>query len=568
MTSRIQIVLIFFLSAVFIIPNVTYGAELPRNNKFGIHILQPTSEDVKKTAELVNGNGGKWGYVTLVIQENDRDRNKWQELFDNLREYKLIPIVRIATNPEPGAWRRPNREDVNGWVEFLNSLNWVVQKRYVILFNETNHAAEWGGAVDPEGYADIAVEFTQKLKEKNKDFFVMIAGFDASAPSSPPIYEDEAVYLKRVIGKIGAESFNDLFDGFSSHSYPNPAFAGSPNAHGKGTVRTYQWELEYLKEMGVKDLPVFITETGWDASRVSREQIAEYIQYAYENVWLPDDRVIAVTPFVLNYQEYPFINFSWSVKGNGEYHPQYYLVQQMNKVAGAPQFIEKGEINDDLPEEIVVQSTYHFKIKLKNNGQAIWDNDEGYHLAFEGAPKFTTMFSTIHKIRPGQEGIVDLLLETPGDPGTDTSRLLLKKGDKSILTGRKWTFKTLAAPSLQFRVSFYPKLRAMADDTEIQVFDEKENIVYKEKNVRVRGGMGRIEKVPNIVLRKKYRVVILRPYYLPRQTHVTFQKGENTIRFAVMFPLDFNKDGALNGKDLETLVQDLRLLGNWVPSVK
>ncbi|MFZ5366355.1 MAG: hypothetical protein ACOZBZ_03605 [Patescibacteria group bacterium] len=44
------------------------------NNKFGIHITQ--AEDLPLAAELVNSSSGDWGYVTVVIQEDDRNQEK------------------------------------------------------------------------------------------------------------------------------------------------------------------------------------------------------------------------------------------------------------------------------------------------------------------------------------------------------------------------------------------------------------------------------------------------------------------------------------------------------------
>ncbi len=61
-------------------------AEDRANNKIGIHLAIPDENDMKKASELVNSNGGKWGYVTIVIPEDDRDKNKWQGVFDKMRE--------------------------------------------------------------------------------------------------------------------------------------------------------------------------------------------------------------------------------------------------------------------------------------------------------------------------------------------------------------------------------------------------------------------------------------------------------------------------------------------------
>ena len=108
----------------------------PVNNKFGIHLAVPSEQDLQAAAALVNSNGGDWGYVTVVMEENDRDLGKWQGIFDRMRELHLIPIVRLATSPEGDHWRRPSADEAQIWAEFLNSLNWVVKNRYVVLFNE------------------------------------------------------------------------------------------------------------------------------------------------------------------------------------------------------------------------------------------------------------------------------------------------------------------------------------------------------------------------------------------------------------------------------------------------
>src|SRR6266487_3508427 len=204
--------LAILLLSVFLVPQVAaYDASKP-NNKFGIHLAQPDTETLKKAAELVNTNGD-WGYVTLVIQENDRDRGKWQNIFNELSKLHLIPIIRIATQPDGASWKRPSIDEIDGWVNFLNSLRWVVKDRYVVLFNEPNHGSEWGGEVDPVSFADITLSFAKKLKEKNKDFFIMLGGMDASAPSGRPSYEDEEVFLSQIFTGDTIKEWNQVLSG-------------------------------------------------------------------------------------------------------------------------------------------------------------------------------------------------------------------------------------------------------------------------------------------------------------------------------------------------------------------
>lgn len=302
------------------------------NNKFGIHSVDPN--DFKEIPQLVNSNSGAWGYVTLVITERDRDVGAWSNHFALLRRLNLIPIVRLATHTEGPGWVAPQKEDAEGWARFLNALPWPTKNRYVIPFNEPNHAGEWGGVVNPEAYAEVFAAIAKRLKQANEDFFILPAGLDASAPNGGTTM-DEELFLRRVVAAQPA--FLALIDGWTSHSYPNPGFSGSPYASGRGTLRTYEWELSLLKNLGLnRDLPVFISETGWaHGLRLSPDTIADYITVAGQTVW-NDPRIVAVTPFLLQYQHQPFDIFSWLIPGNREPYPFYLAYQSIPKVSGDP----------------------------------------------------------------------------------------------------------------------------------------------------------------------------------------------------------------------------------------
>lgn len=111
----------------------------------------------------------------------------------------------------------------------------------------------------------------------------------------------------------------------------------------QGTVRTFDWELSYLKSVGVnKSLPVFIAETGWSNKNLTENEIAERLAFAFGNVW-DDGRVAAVTPFILNYTEPPFEEFSWKKK-DGDFYSFFDKVAQMAKTKGQPTQIVLGKI--------------------------------------------------------------------------------------------------------------------------------------------------------------------------------------------------------------------------------
>jgi len=534
------------------------------NNKFGIHLAQPSDTDIERARELVNGDAGGWGHVTLVIHADDKDVTKWQDIFDKLRARRLIPIMRLATTPRGENWERAKKEDANDWANFLNKLNWVVKKRYIILFNEPNHATEWGGEVDADSYADVAAEFAKVLKSSNEDNFIMMAGLDVSAPESKPNYMDAGNFFETVVTKIGADNFNKYFDGLSSHSYPNPGFSGSAFGSGRGSVKTYEWELGVLESLGVKDLPVFITETGWNGDVLSRSQIAENFRYAYEQIWLPDARVVAVTPFVLNYQGEPFLKFSWVKFGEEGVYPEFDVVSSLEKKFGRPELIEKGEIFfDDLPTEIVEKSTYHLRVPVKNDGQAIWSPENGYGFLLDGHEPSKYLIGSFNMIKPGETKTIDLYINTDEKLGNNTVKLVLYRDEEPAIQSDVWSYEVVPLPSLFFNVSLFPKFDKDADEFELQIFNQHEELVFSRDNLSVREWVGSIEKVDNIALGKKYRVVLLKKHYLPRQTYATFKKDKNEIEFDKMLPLDFNGDGGLTWGDLGAMFKNLKLLGLW-----
>jgi len=344
------------------------------NNIFGIHIHD--EGDLEDAAKLVNSNGGDWGYVTLVIRKDDRNSQKWQETFDKMRRLHLIPILRIASRQQNGGWEKLSFDEIDGWVSFLDNLNWVVQERYVVIGNEPNHAKEWGNEINPEEYANYLHEFSKKLKTANNEFFILPAGFDASAPTDL-LHMDEAQYLRRMY----AENSNvfEYIDGWSSHSYPNPNFSALATKVGRVSIKTYEWELALLKNLGLeKELPVFITETGWIHSKNERNRnltpsvISDRFITAYSDVWLKDERISAITPFILNYQEPPFDVFSW--KGtDGKYYEFYNDVQNINKVKGKP--IQNSSLKVHalvLPKVFKKDNLTYGIAYARNTGQSIW----------------------------------------------------------------------------------------------------------------------------------------------------------------------------------------------------
>ena len=567
--KKIIITVITIIIFITVIPSISFAQE---NNKFGISLLQPTSEDIAEASNLINSQEGEWGYVTLVIQENDRDVRKWQDIFDQLREKHLIPIVRLATSPQGEVWRRAEEKDAKEWVQFLNKLNWVVKKRYIVLFNEPNHASEWGGEVDPENYGKVALAFARIFKESHADYVVMLAGLDAAAPSSSPQYEDSGIFMKKMFQVTlrqaqGETSFKlqDYIDALSSHSYPNPGFSGSVWDTGKKSIRGYEYELALLKELGVeKELPVFITETGWIEGNLSESTIADNSSVAFSQIWGPDERVQAVTPFVFKYLSQPFIGFSWKKEGRNSL--QYNSVQELKKKKGEPEQIQKGAIELSLPNTLIARSTYHFSVSLKNQGQVIWNEQDGYSLSIKSnTPEVKSLIADIRMIKPFEEDRLSVTIKTPSKPQTIQLSLVLQKEGVTVFETKKQSITIEPFPELTVKTSLFPKFISNGENFELQLFNKEEELVYSKKGLSMRKGIISVDSISDIIPGQTYRVVVLGYPYIPRQTIAILSKGKNNLSIKQLFPFDTDGNGTWNFHDITTALRNPEFFLRFVP---
>jgi len=412
-------------------PRTCFAAE----NKFGIHILEPA--DVDKAAELVNSSGGDWGYITIVIRDDDLNFAKWQGFMDQCREKHLIPLVRVATHLEEKNWVKPKIEEATKWAEFLNALNWPIEDQYVILFNEPNQAKEWGGEVNPKEYARILSEFNLKFKIQNSKFKVLNAGLDLAAGNTKTTM-DAFKFMQEMNWEV--PGIFEQLDGWASHSYPNHGYLGKPWETGKTSIRGYDWELTVLKNNFkiAKDLPVFITETGWPKSQLTansyqlsakkrttpryydEKTVANYFKQAYEDVWLKDSRVKAITPFLLNYNQDLFAEFSW-LDLKGDPYLQYETVKCLAKPSWWPEQIEKFSFKRlDLPPFLITNSTYQGKILLLNEGQSILGEKNDFILKKTGSDAQIQVSDLIPEskfIRPKQSSWLNFEIKTGSQAG-------------------------------------------------------------------------------------------------------------------------------------------------------
>jgi hypothetical protein len=552
--------LVFFVVAAVVRPAFAiYDPLSVPNNPYGMHIVE--YNDVPELSDLVNTTGGDWGYVTFVISDRDHDVGKIQKLFDEMRRKHLIPLVRIATHPEGPLWVKPQDDTFDSIVSFLMKLHWPIENRYVILYNEPNHANEWGGTIDPEGYAKTVVSLGKKLKEASTDFFILPAGLDVSAASDGRSL-NAAEYLKRMV--VAEPELLHTIDGWTSHSYPNPAFSGSPYATGRGSLRSFEWELQYLESLGFsKKLPVFITETGWIHAEgiathygaYSSDALGKHIIAASEGAW-KDPRIVAITPFVYNYQGAPFDGFSWKVLGNSGLYPFAESYKQIPKRDGNPQQRESYEIDHPLiPETLIANSSYHLTAQIQNLGQGIIDEADGYSLDIQqDGEDVGFLFDPMPIVEPFKKGELSVHIRTPKKVGTYNIQLRLRHHSKDTIL-QSVDLSVLPPPSITIQAQLGWRQTQSADDVTVLLYDERD-LLNKFSGLSIEDGIVDVSHVAGVIPGKKYRVVLLVPSYLPRQSIVTLEARSNTVKMKRLYPFDINRDGALTFADLEALLYE------------
>jgi hypothetical protein len=286
--------------------------------------------------------------VIIPIQSGDRDLVKWQKFMNDCRRLHVIPVIRLATEGDyfnTVVWRKPSKEDVLDFANFLNSLVWPVKNRYIVVFNEVNRSDEWGGKLDPKEYAQLLNYAVSTFKFLNEDFFIISSGLDNAAPNIFGEYMDEYDYMVAMNNSV-PEIFS-LIDGLGSHSYPNPGFKQMPYILTSQSIDSFSFEKNLVRRLSNKNLPVFITETGWSKEVLSESQIAQYLEYAFKYVW-SDKNIVSVTYFVLQAGTKPFSHFSL-INEDGKRNQIFSTLAGISKTQGKP------TVSDDVIPPIYIE---------------------------------------------------------------------------------------------------------------------------------------------------------------------------------------------------------------------
>ena len=323
------------------------------DNRFGIGLVGPGDvTDMDLSADLV----GPEGWIKIIFPGVTADTQGaepgWISAVEMAYDRDLIPVIRIG--PPWGDRNVRNQADDDTYTSFTDlgqayrqvvedlplRENWPV---WIEIHNEPNLCYEW--ECDPAatddgwmGYQQIATEYAHMMRDV-ADALIDIDdprikitngglapggvtscecggdGFDGGITSVEFIEQMEAA----------VPDVFDRLDGWSSHPYPASGEGYDfmvPYDQAMPGLLYHHQELDAVGD----DLPVLITETGWNLDHGTREDVADWMVQAYQDPWLTDDDILAVMPFMLRDPDWD--DFGWTAPDATPY-PVYGAVRDL-----------------------------------------------------------------------------------------------------------------------------------------------------------------------------------------------------------------------------------------------
>ena len=206
-----------------------------------------------------------------------------------------------------------------------------------------------------------------------------------------------------------------------------------------------------------------------------------------------------------------------------------------------------------------------FQLWLKNTGQSILHKSDGYSIDFVKKPTGAFSFSPLYNLEPNDSAIVNLTLQVGDEAGTvDYSIGLFKNGQlKTVLF--PWVVVLTDPPPMQMNLSIFPG-RPYTGKATIQVIDENGLLLYEEKDVSFKEGLGLITQVKGVLLGQPYKIVALVDFYLPREQNIIVE-SDNTVVFEMLIPGDANNDGKFTIEDVFLMPASKQLYRSFLPSL-
>lgn len=327
--------LLFLLLGLFSCSDVFCVAD--RRNIFGIGVYTdtPGSPPISDQLSLASSLTGRDGWVVLYlcawkhpnsscVNRSTTHDPRSNEMLQMAYSKGLNVIARIG-NPyyvrehsDEGSNYTSYKGLAKAYASLVDSFPMPSGNRnklYVQVGNEFNACNEWrckgsstssisalGMAKEVGGFYNDVLESLIPIRNKHKGKLMLGHGAIASWSVTPCQCGTGRAQGKGHLGlnflKMMLDVYPKLYsnvDFLSSHSYP---FSQQPY----GTSKAMRGLVYYRNEsviVGRPRIPVHVTETGWRRLNISFVEQAQWMVQAFKNVWISDQQVHSICPFLL-----------------------------------------------------------------------------------------------------------------------------------------------------------------------------------------------------------------------------------------------------------------------------
>jgi len=311
MTDRIAVLLTLLLCASASPAQWAEGYQPPpdrHSNPYGV-MLGMGGGDNSDFASIHFGWAaelcGDWGHVRVGSGVHNLDMDEAVRALAICRAKRLTPVFTGLYVPEEyripgGADHAPYvREDgyplaaerYGAWAAAMAELN--ASPPYYEVGNEIN------GKWEPAAYGRFIIDVSRAMKAELPGIKIVSAGLAGWGGD----------FLDEMLTAVPEAAAH--IDCWGLHPY----CANHPPAYDKDVyaIKGHRRTAEVLAEHGITDPRFVMTESGYELGnrsdaaypRITDELRADYLVQAYRDVWVPDERVTALTLFMLQAVHYP-----------------------------------------------------------------------------------------------------------------------------------------------------------------------------------------------------------------------------------------------------------------------
>ena len=222
-------------------------------------------------------------YWDEVFQQSAWD--KYDAIVEAAELHGLRIVARIDLPPQ---WARPSGSDhaspPRDNADYADFVAEVVRRykgrvQFIQIWNEPNLAAEWGGEIDPAGYAELLRVAATAAREVDPNVVILSAPLAMTTENSDRAMDDLSYW--KALYDAGAGPY---FDIMAANAYGlDQRYDAEPDPDALN-IRRIELIRQIAVEYGDENKPIWLNEFGWNASPKSfSDEILTWSRVSEEN---------------------------------------------------------------------------------------------------------------------------------------------------------------------------------------------------------------------------------------------------------------------------------------------